>query len=1054
MIDTRSISGAITLPLTTQIPYRVITLKDIYGTAAVSSIIVTTQGTDVFENGLSSITLADAFETTTLYAGQPGYWYVIGGSRLAAAAIGTLSTGLIANPLRLGTLSTQTSIQFPGLRSNYTGTVITGQTTGIGTQELLLYQTSTTSDQIRLQTTGNIVFEAGASARSWPSTAALATPTLYIAGSTSNIGVGTAAPATTLDVAGTGRFQTLSTLALNVSSINGAPGTGTTFTGSTNYLSAALVQTQVLSTFNMTAAFASFNSASTNSLQSQFISTLALNVSSINGAAPGGNFSGSTIGLSAATIGVSSLTSMYFSSVQGYVSSLRTDSLTVGGATGYVSINDLITGTVSTGQLVAGAGFISSLQINSLSFGPSGYVIVGDVIANSLSTKKLNTQALYANNVYVGNTSTQSAILFPGIDGTYKGTAIAEQTTGVGSQELLLYKVSSTTDQIRLQTTGNLVFEVGAPSRSWNSTTQLATPSLYIQGSTSNVGVGTAAPATTFDVVGTGRFQILSSLGLNVSSINGAAPWQPAYLTSTVTGLGTAGYISSTQLTSTVAGLTITAANAFTGSTLSLSAGTIFVSSLKMNTTLVSTMSMVDTTLVSTTGTVIQQNSILYFNTMAFAGTQSWFGQMIIPPGPPLTSIFPYTGSAQTWTVPISVNSVNAYMWAAGGGGVATASGGAGAFVQAAIPVTPGETLTLIVGGGGGVASTIGSYGGGGGGGGGGFGTQGGGRSAIQRGSVGATDYVIVGAGGGGTGYSSAGAGGPGGIAAGGAATGTTGLEGQGGTQASGGAGSSGVISAGASGTAGAGGAAGSYGGGGGAGYYGGGGSGATSGIGGSGGGGSSFVNNVLPIVLTASAGAAAPNTASAYYVAPVAAGGTSIAGTGGNGLIVLSYTAAPPATPSGLTLTLNGTTATLSWTSSGTPLYYWAFYGNSISAYSGTYLMSGSTSGTSVNYSLTATYFDYFRLVSLSPLGCISAIVSSPIVQVPAPSGLTLTAVGTAVTMSWSAVANATSYAYTLYSNSSYAYSGSSVATGSVGTNTATYSSSSTRVTSPGTVV
>jgi len=221
MIDARSQNGSITLPLTTDIPYRILTLKDIYGASAASSITLTTQGNDVFEDGSRSRILNGAFETTTLYAGQAGFWYTIGGSRLATAAIGTLSTGLIQNPLRLGTLSTQTSIQFPGLRSNYTGTVMAGQTTGLGTQELLLYQASSISDQIRLQTTGNIVFEAGASARSFPSTQTLATPTLYIAGTTSNVGIGTASPATTLDVVGQGRFQTVSTLSLNISTING-----------------------------------------------------------------------------------------------------------------------------------------------------------------------------------------------------------------------------------------------------------------------------------------------------------------------------------------------------------------------------------------------------------------------------------------------------------------------------------------------------------------------------------------------------------------------------------------------------------------------------------------------------------------------------------------------------------------------------------------------------------------------------------------------------------------------------------------------------------------
>ena len=282
MIDARSQNGTITLPLSTDIPYRILTLKDIYGAATVSSITLTTQGADVFEDGTTSRLLNGAFETTTFYAGQAGFWYITGGSRLATAAIGTLSTGLIQNPLRLGTLSTQTAIQFPGLRSNYTGTVIAGQGTGVGTQELLLYQASSISDQIRLQTTGNIVFEAGAAARSWPSTAALVTPTLYIAGSTSNVGIGTASPATTLDVAGAGRFQTLSTIAMNVSSINGIV-PGAAFIGSTNFISATTVQALT-------------------------ISTQSINVSSVNGILPGAAFNGSTLALSTALITTSTLT--------------------------------------------------------------------------------------------------------------------------------------------------------------------------------------------------------------------------------------------------------------------------------------------------------------------------------------------------------------------------------------------------------------------------------------------------------------------------------------------------------------------------------------------------------------------------------------------------------------------------------------------------------------------------------------------------------------------------------------------------------------------------
>ena len=1196
MLDVRAGSGAITLPLTTEIPYRVITIKDAYGATALSSIVINTQGNDVFENGTSSITLTNIYDTTTLYAGLPGYWYTIGGSRLQGAAIGSLSTGVITNPLRLGTLSTQTAIQFPGLRSNYTATIITEQTTGAGTQELLLYKASSISDQIRLQTTGNIVFEAGASARSFPSTTQLATPTLYIAGSTSNVGIGTASPATTLDVAGTGRFQTLSSFALSVSSINGIV-PGAAFNGSTLGLSTATITTSTLGTNTLTTSsitsygnvdirgtalsnvaseyfvkplftsiftpasipglkvwldaskltsitsngsgqvtvlsnLAGFGNALSNSgitppttgtytinnlntlsftgqnsllitpiaytssdrslfvvaqttgnsafygvgysagsisaslystyyygwdrnndtgrnlgtaiyntpflvsiyktstsngvivngsnigatptsftpgtyvdqigvagsptgnigpeyygaswnfaeaivydgpitpsqrqtiegylawkwgLQTTLIithpyyftvpppfgtdyiptgsitsdansnvtftannklrligpveipatlSTAAFNVSSINGqtinqivslplqstfaginyaitqntvdtvfylnpgtpAAPyrqmspsqttfpqstltttitrntsnipiaqfqtdftvpqvipngawdlnlfaytdharsyiytslfaragvietliasssnattnigtspvqqytntifipqtnftstigvslvlkvfannpnnqddtlytfyqGGNYShahttfGTVIpdtlftstvtGLGTAGY-VSSLVNVrMISSLQGYVSSFRTDSLTVGGTSGFVTIQDLITQTTSTGQLVAGSGFISSLQINSLSFGPTGYVIVGDVIANSLSTTRLNTQALYTNNAYIGNVSSQSAILFPGIDGNYRGTALAERTTGVGTQELLLYKVSSTTDQIRLQTTGNIVFEAGAAARSWPSTTALATPTLYIAGSSSNVGIGTASPATTLDVAGTGRFQTLSTINLNVGTINGAAP-----------------------------------GGTFTGSTTSL-----FIPYGSNNT--VSTFTLVTNT----------PSSVISFGTNT-GKTQSQvyigdlFNQLnlstISSPVVLIDSVFPTNSitistfrSSGIFIIPNNVSFINVHLWGSGGSNSGSVGGGGGAYLTGFLPVRPGQRLHVTINQGGGRGQ--GGY----------VNVNGGGFTGIYD-NVSTVNNVlaVAGGGGGGGGYSDRGGGGGG----------------------------------------------------------------------------------------------------------------------------------------------------------------------------------------------------------------------------------------------------------------------------------------------------
>ena len=78
MLDARLKSGSITLPLTTDIPYRILTLKDIYGAAAYNTIILTTQGSDVFEDGATTRTLTIAYQNITLYAGRPGTWYIIG----------------------------------------------------------------------------------------------------------------------------------------------------------------------------------------------------------------------------------------------------------------------------------------------------------------------------------------------------------------------------------------------------------------------------------------------------------------------------------------------------------------------------------------------------------------------------------------------------------------------------------------------------------------------------------------------------------------------------------------------------------------------------------------------------------------------------------------------------------------------------------------------------------------------------------------------------------------------------------------------------------------
>ena len=263
------------------------------------------------------------------------------------------------------------------------------------------------------------------------------------------------------------------------------------------------------------------------------------------------------------------------------------------------------------------------------------------------------------------------------------------------------------------------------------------------------------------------------------------------------------------------------------------------------------------------------------------------------------TRIFTYTGALQNFVVPTTTSSITVYMWGAGGGGYypTQSYGGAGCYLTGILPVTGGETLSVLVGqagtiqfpaqtglatrfgGGGGIISTGGNanaqYNG-----------SGGGRSAIQRSSV---DIVSAGAGGGCGTQAGSGNGHNGGT---GSWTGTGGNGaddkfGLGGTQTAGGA----SQGNGAAGIALVGGQADPWGGGGGGGFYGGGAGSDNNAFGSGGGGGSSYTG-----LLSNASGSngtlnVAPATNSPYYVSGVAVGGTqALSGNGGPGLVVITY--------------------------------------------------------------------------------------------------------------------------------------------------------------------
>ncbi len=270
-------------------------------------------------------------------------------------------------------------------------------------------------------------------------------------------------------------------------------------------------------------------------------------------------------------------------------------------------------------------------------------------------------------------------------------------------------------------------------------------------------------------------------------------------------------------------------------------------------------------------------------------------------------SIYSYTGTNQSYVIPANVTSISVKLWGAGG----ACAGGSGAFISGLLSVTPGETLTLIVGGGNGVSYRLGerSYGGGGswrgvsdvlaGG--------GGGCSVILLGN---TQLAVVGAGGAGTYATNTGnfsLGGGGGILTGG----TSGNGVTGGTQTSGGTSfdpygvTGGSLSGGDALGRGAGGGSGYYGGGGGSqigekGLFG-------------GGGGSSLIANLTGLIaepgqLGSTGGVLPGGFGDIDYQLGIGVGGTggigSDGGNGGNGRIVITALA-PVVVPEPGSLTL-----------------------------------------------------------------------------------------------------------------------------------------------------
>lgn len=95
LADTTNNPGTVTLPLVSERQGRTITIKDAAGTSQLNPITIQTTGSDVFENGATTLTLSMANSFTTVTAGSNALgnpvWYITGGNHVSTLQTDTLA---------------------------------------------------------------------------------------------------------------------------------------------------------------------------------------------------------------------------------------------------------------------------------------------------------------------------------------------------------------------------------------------------------------------------------------------------------------------------------------------------------------------------------------------------------------------------------------------------------------------------------------------------------------------------------------------------------------------------------------------------------------------------------------------------------------------------------------------------------------------------------------------------------------------------------------------------------------------------------------------------
>jgi hypothetical protein len=173
----------------------------------------------------------------------------------------------------------------------------------------------------------------------------------------------------------------------------------------------------------------------------------------------------------------------------------------------------------------------------------TGYISAGIGLFNYMSTQDLRVSSINGLPPGSGGITTIPPVL--NLSTLYVANTISTSSTFTGfiSSGIGLFNYISTQD-LRVSSIN------GLPPGSGSNTPNLNLSTLYVADT-----ISTSSTFTGFISAGIGVFNFISVADFYVSSINNQAVLTPVDLTSTVVGLGTAGYVSSLDLFSTTTGI-------------------------------------------------------------------------------------------------------------------------------------------------------------------------------------------------------------------------------------------------------------------------------------------------------------------------------------------------------------------------------------------------------------------------------------------------------------------------------------------------------------------